>query len=135
MLKIIIINLSEFFTGAGCGQFAMFYTLGAEQTVGDFFYITSFSPYCQNLETVMLVKVNMHGGQDLVVIFMLDFGQTLGQFSDLMAEDDCDRTDNLLVRAFPLFLDKTFPDQMPYRFRTVRKSQMRDQMVKINQQI
>jgi len=95
----------EVFPGAGDGQFAVHYPFRRDQGVGEAANPAGFAAHQQNLQTMVVVQVNMHRGQnDLAAVLVLQSREQTLQMRLVMIVDKGDRPDDLLAWLFPMVL-------------------------------
>lgn len=106
-------------SGCGDGELAMLDTTGTYQKVCHGRNFGRCSPQNQDFEAMMVIEVNMKGGDDQFQIFVLDGVQVLGDVPFVMVEYEVHGSDRLSLPSCPLSLDKVVTNKIPYCFRPV----------------
>lgn len=65
----------QFLAGRRNGQLAMLDALGGDQLIGHGLDLRSGSPHCEDFHAVMMIEVDMQGGNDPIPVLMLNIGQ------------------------------------------------------------
>ena len=113
----------------------MFYTFGAEQSIRDFFHDARLAFDHQHLQTVVMVEVDMHGGEDVVKIGMLEIGKFFVQHTYVVVVEQRYSPNYITVRALPRFFDQFIANQIAKCLGTVGVTPGSDQVVKLFQKV
>ena len=110
-------------------------TAGADQLVADMFYI--FSPAMDNehLQAILVIEVDMGGGDDGSEMPMLQVRQEVREFSRMTVINDGDGPYRLLGPRFPFSLHQAVADQVSYGFRPVCISLAGDKLIEFCQEV
>lgn len=84
---------------------------------GQFFNIGGAAFYRNDFKTLVMIEVNMLGGNDGLLKVMLNIKEHADQFSLVVVISHNDRSGNSAA-LLPLFSCQLFTDKVPYRFRT-----------------
>ena len=122
------------FAGAGHCKIAVTNALEGGQTVGEFLHLQGLAAYDYHLQAVVVVHVDMGGGDDLVMVVMLDQGNLFLELMLVMVIDQTDNPHDLLV-GLPLFLDEGLANQIANRLGAVIVTAGLDMCIKNIQQL
>ena len=100
----------------------------------------SLNPGCgsadhDNLQTVIVVQVDVGCAENQVVVFMLQISQMILQFMLLMCISQGNHADHTALRATPLFVHHFLADQVAHGFRTVLVTMPGEKQVEGGQQV
>ena len=87
-----------------------------------------------NFEAVVVVHVNVHGGDNVVIGLVLEFGHALRQIHCMVVVDEKDRRDRFTSRGRPFLLNQPVPNKVADRFRPVGIPLAADEFVKLLEQ-
>ena len=90
-----------------------------DQSISDPLDILSRSLYGNEFQAVMLVEMNVHTGDDGIMMMVLEASEKVQQFPFFVGIDDGDRSDGLASRFFPFFHYQGIADQIPDRLASV----------------
>ncbi len=85
-------------------QLTMFHTFNADQLIRNLADSFSLSSDRQNFQTIMMIQMHMHSGNDLLVEFMLHRGQNTAQDPYMMIVNNCHRAHGFCLTVLPFFL-------------------------------
>jgi hypothetical protein len=97
----------------------MLYTFNTKDTFRNYPNLFRAPAHGNNLQAVMGIQMDMHGGNDLVVRVMLDVIKFVLQIIGVMVEDKGQGSYNLCIRVMPLFLDQGIANQIADDLRTI----------------
>src|SRR5699024_638838 len=100
----------------GHGQLAMLDSLDADQAVCECAHLPPRPFDGNHFQAMVMVQMQMHGGQDQLVMIVLDCGQLLGQGAYMMIEHQRDRAHDFRL-VIPAIADQLVADQIADRFR------------------
>lgn len=120
---------------AGNGQLPVSHPFHADERVGDAADVGRLAADDNNLETVVVVEVDVKRGQHRVVMFVLGGRQLLAQQPDVVRVDQRDGPDDPRVGSRRQFFDEGVPDQVAERFRPAGIASPRNQLVELAQKL
>ena len=121
---------------AGRGhQPTMLYPLGADQFIGKAADLFGLPLENHDFQTVMGIKMNMKGRNDILMMRMLVLGQLVRQIPGVMIKDQRDGPHHLLLAIVgPLVIDQRIADQVPDRLGPVTVTLVTDHFVEAVEQ-
>jgi hypothetical protein len=75
LFSVSTLSSRQIFSGGGHGELAVFDAFGGNQLVGNFFDKRCLAAHHQHFQAIMVVKVNVDGGNNDFVMVMLNVGQ------------------------------------------------------------
>ena len=107
----------------------------ADQQIRKLLYLLRMALYDKDLETRVVIKMGVRGGDDHVVMIMLQVHQFFGQQPRVMVVDKGYRPHDLCFRRLDGGADQSIANQVTERFRPVLIALFRDETVKAGQKI
>jgi len=111
----------------------MLNTLLRFQQIRQLLGVFRFASDGNDLQTVVVIEVDMLGGNYYILKIMLDIKHPGNKLSFVMVINECDCTGDL-AGAFPFFFDQFLADQVPDSFGPVLIFFVSDMPVKIDKQ-
>jgi hypothetical protein len=111
-------GLMQGLPGAGHGQVAVTNASESGQLIGQFLNFFGLASHHDDFKAVVVIHMDMSGGDDMMMVVMLHKGNFLLQFVLVMIIHQADDAHNLFI-GLPFFFDKRLPNQIPYRFRAI----------------
>src|ERR1022692_4808461 len=90
---IISVPSFQFRSRSGNGEAAVLDSLGADQDIRHFPDFHRLTPHHQHFQAMVVVQVDMQGGEDGVMVVVLDIGQLLVEQAHVMVIDQGDGSD------------------------------------------
>ncbi len=109
----------------------MLHALGRDQALGHLLHLARLAAHHEHLETVIVVKVHVQRGEDLVEMMVLEVRQFLVEKPDVVVVNERDRADHLAVRRRPCLFDEFVANQVAESLRPVRVAAPADQGVEL----
>jgi hypothetical protein len=88
-----------------------------------------------DFETVVVIQMDVQGGNYGGVIVMLQLGELFGKQARVVVVDQGHRAEDFGVRRLPGLLDQFIADQVAEGFRTVGISALGDELVELLQEV
>ena len=104
--------LFDVFARAGHAERPVAYAFDRAEFIGKFLDLAGLAFYCHYLQAVVVVKVDMLGGDDDVLMVVLQVGKLARKAPLVMVVDEGDGAGHLLV-LFPLVFDQFLADKIP----------------------
>jgi hypothetical protein len=106
------------FPGAGHSKVAVTNPSEGDESICQFLDFSGFSSHYDDLKAVIVVHMDMGGGDNMVMVVVLHQGNFLLQLVLVMIIDQADDAHNLFV-GLPFLFDKGFTDQIPDCFGSI----------------
>src|ERR1017187_2978567 len=119
----------------GDGQPAVLHALSADQYVGHFPYFRRLAFYHQHLQTIIVIEMHVQGGEDRMVVIVLDGRELLAELPHVMVVNQRHGADYLAVRRFPGLFHQFVANQVAKRLRPVGVAALPDEVVELVQQV
>jgi len=119
---------------SGCHtEFAVLDSTGPDQFVSKGLHNMCLALDDEDLETIMMIQVNMQYSADLSIERMLEMCQFTTQIASMMIVDDTQGADGFLISC-PLLVNQVITNQVPDCFRAIGITLLMDSLVKTFQQ-
>ena len=128
------LRLRDVFPCSREGKLTMFYPPEAFQLVGDGLEPFHFPFQNQHLEAVIMIKVNVNRGDDVLVVVVLNLGEFFGKFPAVMFEDHARHADDFIMILGPFLLHQAIPDEVSDGLRAVQVSFFSDFLVELGEE-
>jgi hypothetical protein len=106
------------FPGAGHSKVAVTNPSEGDESICQFLDFSGFSSHYDDLKAVIVVHMDMGGGNNMVMVVVLHQGYFLLQLVLVMVVDQADHAHDLFV-GLPFLFDKGFTDQIPDCFGSI----------------
>ena len=127
--------LVEFSSLGGHNQLTVFDPLYSQNAVGQRSNLRRLAPQDHHLQAILFVHMNMHGGDDAMIMLMLKVFQAVGQFPNMMVVKKGEGPQRLLVALFPFMLHQMLPNEVSNRLGPIYESLPGDESVKLPQEV
>jgi hypothetical protein len=107
----------------------------ADQQIRKLLDLLRLPLYNKDLETRIVIEMGVRGGDDHVVMVMLQIHQLVGQEPRMMVVDKCDGSHDLCFRRFDGSTHQPIANEVTKCFGPVGVALSRDEMVKAGQKI
>ncbi len=107
--------LSELLPRGGHGQLAVLDAFRADQAVGHGAHVFAFPLHDEHLNTVVVIQVDMHRGEDQLMKVVLNGGELLCEVVCMVIIDNRNRADRCFLFV-PIVFNEMVPDQIANRF-------------------
>jgi len=101
-----------------------------DQSIGDPLDILSLSLHGNEFQAVMFIEMNVHTGDDGIVMKVLEASEKVQQFPFFVGIDDGDSSNGLTIRSFPFFHYQGIADKIPDRLASVRVPLFSNEIIK-----
>lgn len=95
-------------------QLAVLDSLYSEDALSEQPNLIAASTQDNDLQAIMGVEMNVHRGDDVLVMGMLDMVELVLEIRGMVIKDDGQRPDDLLEGVLPLLIDESVPYQVAY---------------------
>jgi len=119
----------------GQGEAALEDAFGGDEAVGDGLDFLARATQDDDFEAVVVVEVDVEGGDDGVVVLVLGLSQFFGEKPDMVVVDHGQRADDGLGGGFDLRLIQFGPDEVADSLAAVGIAALGDEIVKGFQEI
>jgi hypothetical protein len=76
---------------------AVFDAFGANQGVGNLLNVPGLAFHNKHLQTIIVVEVNVHGGENVLMMIVLHVGQLFVEHAHMVVIDEIDRSHHIRV--------------------------------------
>jgi len=111
------------------------YALGADQLIRDRLDCARFALDNDDFQAIIVIQMNMQGGENLLVMIVLQVRQFLIQHPDMMIVNHGDRTHYLAIRRFPRFLDQFITDHVAKGFGAIGITSGGNQFIELGEEV
>lgn len=113
----------------------MFDAFRGDQHVGHFADGGRFSADHEDFKAIVVIQMHVQGGEDVVVVIVLDGVEFFAEQTDVMVVDKGDGADYIGVGRFPGLFDEVVADQVAEGFGAVGVSAPPDALIELFQKI
>ena len=92
--------------GGGDGEFALFDPLGGDEVIGQAMDGICRAAYGKDFHAVMVVEVDVQGGDDEVAVIVLDLGKQALDLALVVIEDQRDGAGDFMVSGMAEVIDQ-----------------------------